>query len=149
MKKILLVGGSGGLGSQLFDKLKNHYEVISVSSKELDIRNFLQCEDFFSKTSFDIILNLAGLNYDTLIHKIDNNNINPSEISLIKVDIKGGEEFILNDLYYIHKKYSIPLYISFHYDWWKDKNLNRFDFLTESYKKSILNNPFISILFNF
>ena len=84
----------------------------------------------------------------TLQSVIDNNNIKPNDISLIKVDIEGGEEFILNDLYNIHKTYNSPLYVSFHYDWWKDKNLNRFDFLTEHHKNNILNNPFISILFN-
>ena len=43
--------------------------------------------------------------------------------------------------------YNTPLYISFHYDWWKDKNLNRFDFLTNQHKENIENNPFISIIF--
>ena len=75
------------------------------------------------------------------------NNINPNEISLIKVDIEGGEEFILNDLFILNAKYKMPLYISFHYDWWKDKNLNRFDFLTESQKNKIVTQPFCSILF--
>jgi FkbM family methyltransferase len=84
----------------------------------------------------------------TLQSVIENNNIKHNDISLIKVDIEGGEEFILNDLYNIHKTYNSPLYVSFHYDWWKDKNLNRFDFLTEYHKNNILNNPFISILFN-
>lgn len=83
----------------------------------------------------------------TLQSIIENNNINPNEISLIKVDIEGGEEYILNDLYNIHKQYNTPLYIRFHYDWWKDKNLERFEFLTENHKQSIINNPFISILF--
>jgi len=79
---------------------------------------------------------------------IENYNISPTEISLIKVDIEGGEEYILNDLYNIHKTYKTPLYISFHYDWWKDKNLNRFDFLTELQKDKIKTCPFCSILFD-
>jgi FkbM family methyltransferase len=83
----------------------------------------------------------------TLQSIIDNNSINPNDISLIKVDIEGGEELILIDLYNIHKTYNIPLYVNFHYDLWKDKNLNKFDFLTEELKNNIINNPFISILF--
>jgi len=79
---------------------------------------------------------------------IDNYNIIPSEISLIKVDIEGSEEYILNDLYKIYTLYNTPLYISFHYEWWKDKNLNRFKFLTELHKHQIKTNPFCSILFN-
>jgi FkbM family methyltransferase len=78
---------------------------------------------------------------------IDYYNINTDEISLIKVDIEGGEEYIINELYNIHKKYNIPLYLSFHYSWWKNANLNRFIFLTENQKIMIIQNPFVSILF--
>ena len=74
--------------------------------------------------------------------------INPSDISLIKVDIEGGEENILDDLYDIHVTYNIPLYISFHYTWWKDRNLDRFLFLSSTTKKKIQAKPFMSILFN-
>lgn len=84
----------------------------------------------------------------TLQNIIETNNINPTEISLIKVDIEGGEEYILNDLYDVYKKYNVPLYISFHYTWWKDKNLERFVFLTEIQKQNIIGNPFTSILLN-
>jgi len=84
----------------------------------------------------------------TLARIIAEHNINPPDISLIKVDIEGGEENILNDLITIHRKYNVPLYVSFHYDWWKDKNLNRFEFLTEVQKNNIITSPFISILFN-
>lgn len=78
---------------------------------------------------------------------IETNNINPSEISLIKVDIEGGEEYIMDDLYRVHKTYNIPLYLSFHYSWWNNKDLNRFEFLTTNQKQSIINDPFISIFF--
>lgn len=82
----------------------------------------------------------------TLNKIISDNNINPSDISLIKVDIEGGEEHILNELYHVYSTYHVPLYISFHYDWWNDKNLNRFPFLTDHIKNLIITNPFISIL---
>lgn len=87
---------------------------------------------------------------DTITVKsiIENNNINMNEISLIKSDIEGGEEYILNDMYEIHEKYNVPLYVSFHHSWWKDKNLDRFEFLTETQKKMIMENPFTSILFS-
>lgn len=74
-------------------------------------------------------------------------NINPLDVSLIKIDIEGGEEFVLEDLFAVHKTYNIPLYVRFHVEWWKDKNLNRFDFLSENNKEKINKNPFISILF--
>lgn len=84
----------------------------------------------------------------TIENIIKNNNIETNEISLIKVDIEGGEEHILDDLFQIYKKYNAPLYISFHYSWWKNKNLERFTFLTEDQKNLIINDPFISILFD-
>lgn len=87
------------------------------------------------------------INTITVENIIDDNNIDPNEISLIKVDIEGGEEYILNDLYNIHKKYNIPLYVSFHYEWWKNKNLDRFDFLTQIQKDDIIMSPFISMIF--
>lgn len=71
----------------------------------------------------------------------------PSKISLIKVDIEGGEENILDDLFAIRMEYRTPLYISFHYDWWKDKNLDRFSYLSEKHRQAIISNPFTSILF--
>jgi FkbM family methyltransferase len=79
---------------------------------------------------------------------ISQHHINPQDISLIKVDIEGGEEYILRDLHLIHSIYNVPLYIRFHYDWWKDKNLDKFSFLTDKHKHDITNCPFISILFN-
>ena len=83
----------------------------------------------------------------TLQSIIDNNNINPKDISLIKVDIDGGEEAILNDLFKFHETFTTPMYLSFHYDCWKDKNLDRFGFLSDTIKQNIEKNPFISILF--
>lgn len=83
----------------------------------------------------------------TLESIIQDYNIPTNEISLIKVDIEGGEENILSQLYSVHIKYNVPLYISFHYDWWNDKNLNRFEFLTEDHKMYIKNNPFGSLVF--
>jgi FkbM family methyltransferase len=73
--------------------------------------------------------------------------IEPDNISLIKVDIEGGEENILNDLIHIHKTHNVPLYIRFHYSWWNDKNLDRFE-LTQDEKNAIIANPFISLLFD-
>ena len=68
-------------------------------------------------------------------------------ISLIKVDIEGGEEHILDDLFEIKKNFNIPLYISFHYSWWENKDLDRFKILSFEQKQSILQYPFISIIF--
>lgn len=99
------------------------------------------CE--FSDNSSDFYL----IKTISLNSVINNYNINPIEICLIKVDIEGAEEYILHDLYAMHKAYAIPLYVSFHLDWFKDKNLDRFTFLTPQHKRKIISNPLTTILF--
>jgi len=74
-------------------------------------------------------------------------DIKPIDISLIKVDIEGGEEFILEDLFRLKRNYNVSLYISFHHSWWKNKDLTRFEFLTNEHINNIIDNPFTSILF--
>jgi len=78
---------------------------------------------------------------------ISDYNIDPLNISLIKVDIEGSEEHILQDLFEIRERHKIPIYISFHYTWWTNKDLNRFTFLTNEQKETIITKPFCSILF--
>jgi len=48
------------------------------------------------------------------------------DVSFIKVDIEGGEEHIIPELFETCSKHNISLWISFHYDWWKDPNIDRF-----------------------
>jgi FkbM family methyltransferase len=73
---------------------------------------------------------------DQIIKKYNLNNL-----SLIKVDIEGGEEY--------SKLNNVPVYLSFHYDWWNDKNLDRFEYLNNDQKNQIISNPFCSILFTY
>jgi FkbM family methyltransferase len=84
----------------------------------------------------------------TLTSIIKKYQIEPNTMGLIKVDIEGGEENILDELFYIHKTYNVPLYISFHYSWWNNLNLDRFDFLSADTKNQIIAYPFVSIVFN-
>jgi FkbM family methyltransferase len=57
-----------------------------------------------------------------------------SQVSFVKVDIEGGEEDLLVDLIDLSKQYSWELWISFHLDWWKDRNIYRF---TEIFSNAI------------
>lgn len=88
----------------------------------------------------------AGLN-QSFYNVISDYNIDPLNISLIKVDIGGSEEYILQDLFDIFQIYKIPIYISFHYTLWTNKDLDRFTFLTNEQKNIIILYPFCSILF--
>jgi hypothetical protein len=82
----------------------------------------------------------------TLDDIIEQYSINPSDISLIKVDIEGGEENILGQLYAIHSQHNVPVYITFNYERWNDKDLNRFEFLSADQKSFVQNNPLGSML---
>ena len=59
MEKILLVGGTGGLGKQLTEHLELNYSCISVGSKTLDVTNEEQVKKFLEKTDFDVIIYLS------------------------------------------------------------------------------------------
>jgi len=107
---------------------------LNDSTSHIHIDNINKYDAYFIKT----------ITIKKLIKKY---NINTSQISLIKVDIEGGEEHILDDLFTIYDTLYVSLYISFHHSWWVDKNLNRFKFLSTDIKNKILSNPFTSILF--
>jgi acetoacetyl-CoA reductase len=88
MKRVLIVGGSGGLGSQVAEYLKETYDVISVGSNQIDISKLASCQTFFEKEDFDIVVNFAGVNHDTFIHKISEENIANID-RMIDVNING------------------------------------------------------------
>ena len=112
MKKILIIGGTGGLGSKVLSKLREKYIVTSVGSKDLDVRDILVCEKYFEMNDFDIVLNFAGLNYDTMIHKISNSNINDIN-KMIDVNIKGAINVVSSCLKKMReKKYGRIILIS-------------------------------------
>jgi len=89
MKKIAVFGGSGGLGKKLIPFLEQKYEVISLSSKDVDVTNFDEVVDFFNKNKIFIVLNISGKNYDTYLSKINNDNLNNIN-DIIDVNIKGN-----------------------------------------------------------
>ena len=90
MKKIALFGGTGGLGSQLTPLLVEKYEVISVSSSEVDVKNAHKVNNFFKDNEIDIIINLSGNNYDSFIHKLDTDKEENIINHLLDVNIKGN-----------------------------------------------------------
>ena len=76
------------------------------------------------------------LNSITLSQILD--MINVSDVSLIKVDIEGGEENIMEDLFLTCSAHKIDLYLSFHTKWWQDKNFHRFEHLYRMCKNHTL-----------
>lgn len=88
MKTIAVFGGSGGLGTKLVPLLKEKYHVISLSSKEIDITNYEQVEQFFNLNDIDIVINLVGINYDVVLSKIWGGDLGNIK-QLLDVNING------------------------------------------------------------
>jgi len=86
MRKVLIIGGTGGLGSQLAELLSHKYEISAIGSKDLDIRNKSACELFFENNQFDVVVNLAGANADGFIHKLTEEQVE----TLVSVNITGS-----------------------------------------------------------
>ena len=51
-RKMIILGGTGGLGSQLANILSSKYDITSIGSKDLDIRSKSDCEEFFKNNKF-------------------------------------------------------------------------------------------------
>lgn len=87
MRKIALFGGSGGLGIKLAPLLEVNYEVLKLSSKDIDVRDVESLKLFFYENQIDIVINMSGYNFDNFIHKLDGE----SEIQdMLDVNIKGN-----------------------------------------------------------
>ena len=61
MKKILITGASGFVGSRTVAALQGTYELITPCHSELDITSEDAVESFISRTQPDAILHLAAL----------------------------------------------------------------------------------------
>ena len=60
MKKILLTGSSGFIGSNVLPFLKDRYEVYAPKRNELDVRNPAQVGNYLSENRFDVIVHFAS-----------------------------------------------------------------------------------------
>ena len=145
------IGGWNGATSIYCSRKSKHIYAIEA---DISAFNYMKTNLKANCANNYTLINKAIYNIDnaemetiTLETIIKNYNIDVSNISLIKVDIKGEEENILDTLYDIHIKYCIPLYISFHYNLWNDKNLDRFHYLSENNKNKIASLPICFILF--
>jgi NAD(P)-dependent dehydrogenase (short-subunit alcohol dehydrogenase family) len=97
MKTVALFGASGGLGKQLLPLLQTKYNVIGLSSSDIDVTNFIQVNKFFETNDIDIVINLSGYNFDTFAHKINDETLNQVD-KQIDVNIKGTINVVSNCL---------------------------------------------------
>jgi NAD(P)-dependent dehydrogenase (short-subunit alcohol dehydrogenase family) len=112
MKKIVVFGGTGGVGKKLISFLEQKYQVTTLGSKDVDVTSFKKLKDFFAENEFDIVLNMSGLKYDVFLSKIteeDQKSIN----DMIDVNIKGNINIISTCLpKMIEKKFGRVISIS-------------------------------------
>ena len=100
--KIVIFGGSGGLGSQMTEMFKDKHEVRSLSSKDVDITNLTQVVEFFKNNPADIVLNLSGYNYDALLHRITPENEHEID-KVIDINAKGNINILAGCLPYMRQ----------------------------------------------
>ncbi len=93
-KKVLLIGGSGNLGSCIFDS-KTFPNIIAPTKKELNILKIKSLKKFFQKKDFDLVINCAAMARMRECEKNPseaiNTNINGT-INLVKAIIKYEKE---------------------------------------------------------
>jgi NAD(P)-dependent dehydrogenase (short-subunit alcohol dehydrogenase family) len=112
MKKIVVFGGTGGLGKKLIPFLEDKYEVISISSKEVDITSLEQTKKFFNTNDVDIVLNMSGRKYDVFLSKITSTDVNDIR-SMMDVNMMGNINILASCLpKMIEKKYGRVIAIS-------------------------------------
>jgi len=97
MKTVVLFGATGGLGKQLLPLMQTKYNVIGISSSDIDITSFTQVNEFFETNNIDIVINLSGYNFDTFTHKINDETLNQIN-KQIDVNIKGTINVVSNCL---------------------------------------------------
>lgn len=73
--KIVLFGGTGGIGTQITKKLSTKHECISVGSQICDVTNEENVKSFLESIDYDIVVYLCVKNVDNLIHKQTNDDI--------------------------------------------------------------------------
>lgn len=61
MKKILVTGASGFVGSRIIARWRNEYNILAPSHTELDITDYDSVSSYFMQNSPDVVVHLAAL----------------------------------------------------------------------------------------
>jgi NAD(P)-dependent dehydrogenase (short-subunit alcohol dehydrogenase family) len=67
--KILVVGGTGGIGTKLVPILSKEHEVDPVGSKVFNLNDSSQMTSYLAESNPDVIVNAAGISSDGFLHK--------------------------------------------------------------------------------
>jgi len=112
MKTIAMFGGSGGVGRVLYPLLEKKYNVISLGSKDVDVTDFSQVKNFFNNNDIDVVISLSGVNYNSKVAKINEDNLQKVN-KLLSVNVDGNINVLSNSLdHMIPKNYGRIIGIS-------------------------------------
>lgn len=78
-KKILVLGGKGGLGEKLcplFNLPTENNIIVATNSSDVNIHNDAEVKEFLEKGEFEVIINMASRNHDGQIHKYGVEEVN-------------------------------------------------------------------------
>jgi NAD(P)-dependent dehydrogenase (short-subunit alcohol dehydrogenase family) len=92
-EKVIVIGATGGLGRALCEKLNADYEILALGSRNLDLTNREQVQKFFIEHDAEIIINLAGYNFDCLLHRYDSSTYSEMD-KQIDVVVKGSVNLV-------------------------------------------------------
>lgn len=106
-------GGNGDLGnSESTLLINNKNEFLSYKGRHTT----------YYKEEQDNIIKIKTITIDSLIEEY---NINPQNISLIKIDIEGGEIIVVPAIEKFLKKYKPPLFISLHFCYLREIDIDK------------------------
>lgn len=103
MKTIAMFGGTGGVGRALCPLLEEKYNIISLGSRDVDVTDFAQVENFFNSNDVDVVVNLSGVNYDSKVAKINKDNLQEVD-KLLSVNVNGNINVLSNSLNHMMPK---------------------------------------------
>jgi len=144
--------------------------------------NILICDRPISKTNMQVIFGPRGANLNEMSSHVkceisnendyhiqamsfkqlvydyiySNDAINAHRISFINCNIEGGEEDILEDVLHFAYNNNCVVFMSFHLDLWRNKNITEYEYLFQHFKTNcpveniceyLIAHPFASLVF--
>lgn len=102
MKKLAFFGGTGGLGTQVIPLLQS-YEIDSIGSQKVDLRNPQAIAAYFEENEPEIVVVFSNTNYNSFIHKYSENGVD-KVLSQTETNIVGVVSVISNALQSMRQK---------------------------------------------
>ena len=90
--KIVVIGASGQLGSDIANHLNNKYDIIPLNHSDMSIENFDSSREILKKFSPDCIINTAAF------HNVELCEVNPNDAFLINATAMKNLSIIANEI---------------------------------------------------